>query len=193
MTSQNPRLNSVENTYQHLVREEADVLSFPVRTEEQLRRMLENMAATPAGSEAIIEMAGQIVDKKLARRKLQMHKPALAGRYFKARLGNLEHEAFAVMFLDSTHHVLGFEVLFRGTIDKAAIYPREVVKEALRYNASGVVLGHNHPSGNSQPSADDLHLTQKLKEALAVMQITTVDHVIVGFGEPYSMHANSQL
>ncbi|MCY1366184.1 hypothetical protein D9M69_530660 [compost metagenome] len=86
---------------------------------------------------------------------------------------------FAALFLDSQHRLLEYVELFRGTIDAAAVYPREVVKEALRLNTAAVIFSHNHPSGNPEPSQADKVLTQRLKEALALVDVRTLDHVIV--------------
>ncbi len=192
MQMQYSLLDAVDNT-QFEVNEPAEVLPFKAGANGSFQKTLETMACTSEGREAIIEMACQIVDDKLARPTKAISSPTDSGRYFKARMGTLEHEVFGVLFLNRRHQVLGFEVLFRGTIDGAPVYPREVVKEALRYNAAAVVFGHNHPSGDSDPSQSDLILTRKLKEALALVDIRILDHLIVGRGEPYSLAQNSQL
>lgn len=193
MTAQYPSFDNVDNTHQLSVNEPADVLLFQSKADATFVKALEAMADTPDGREAIIKMACQLIDEKLAKAKLKIRNPEHSSRYFKARLGDLEHEAFAAMFLDSQHQVLGFEVLFRGTVDHASIHPREVVKEALRHNAVYVVVGHNHPSGNTEPSSADLHITQKLKAALDLMNILLIDHLIVGRGHPYSLAENHQI
>ncbi len=95
-------------------------------------------------------------------------------------LQDLPHEVFAVLLLDSKHRVISFEELFRGTIDAAGVYPREVVKTVLAHNAAAVILVHNHPSGDPSPSQADIHLTQTLKNALSMVGTTTLDHFIVG-------------
>lgn len=192
MQMQYSLLDAVDYT-QFEVNEPAELLPFKAGAKGSFQKTLETMASTPEGREAIIDMACQIVDDKLARPTRKINSPDESRRYFKARMGTLEHEVFGVLFLDSRYHVLGFEVLSRGTINCATVYPREVVKEALRYNAVAVILGHNHPSGDSEPSTDDLILTKKLKEALAVVDIQTLDHLIVGRGDPYSLAENSQL
>lgn len=113
--------------------------------------------------------------------------PHAAGRYFSQRLRGYGHEVFAVMFLDSRHRSLGFEELFRGTLDCTEVHPREVVRRALSYNAAAVIVGHNHPSGCSEPSSADRAITQKLKDALALVDIRLLDHFVVGDGLPVSM------
>ncbi|MFB2962850.1 DNA repair protein RadC [Aeromonas jandaei] len=95
-------------------------------------------------------------------------------------LQNREHEVFGVLFLDSQHRVLAFEELFRGTLDSASIYPREVVKRALLLNSGAVIAVHNHPSGDPEPSHSDRVFTQALKEALALVDVRLLDHLVVG-------------
>ncbi len=92
-------------------------------------------------------------------------------------------EIFCCLFLDTRHRVLAFEELFRGTLDGAAVYPREVVKKALAHNAAAVILAHNHPSGVAEPSRADEALTQRLKDALALVDIQVLDHLVVGDGD----------
>ncbi|MEG2391340.1 MAG: DNA repair protein RadC, partial [Pseudomonas sp.] len=97
------------------------------------------------------------------------------------------HEVFGCLFLDSKHQVLTFEALFRGSIDNTSVHPREVVKRSLANNAAAVILCHNHPSGNSDPSQADQLLTKRLQKALDLIDVRVLDHFIVGEGEPLSM------
>jgi len=92
----------------------------------------------------------------------------------------LEHEVFCCCFLDNRHRVIAFEEMFRGTVDGTSVHPREVVKRALAHNAVALVLAHNHPSGVSDPSAADELITRRLKEALALVDIRLLDHIVVG-------------
>ena len=96
------------------------------------------------------------------------------------KLSQLEHEVFSILFLDNKHGVIKYEEMFRGTVDSASVHPREVVKEALAYNACAVVLAHNHPSGNAEPSRADIAITAKLKDALELIDVKVLDHLIVG-------------
>jgi len=100
--------------------------------------------------------------------------------YVKLQLAEYEHEVFAILFLDQRHHVIAFEELFRGTIDGASVYPREVVKEAIRHNAAAVIFAHNHPSGVAEPSLSDEKITTRLKSALELIDVRVLDHLIVG-------------
>jgi DNA repair protein RadC len=120
-------------------------------------------------------------------RESAMDSPHTVRRYLKSMLRHEASEVFGCLFLDSKHRPLAFEILFRGTIDRASIYPREVVRRALLHNAAALILCHNHPSGHCEPSQDDVHLTQVLKRSLALIDVRVVDHVIVGDGEPLSM------
>ena len=95
-------------------------------------------------------------------------------------LGTRESEGFMVMFLDSQHKLIADEIMFEGTIDGAAVYPREVVKRALSHNAAAVILAHNHPSGKAEPSQADAHITKRLVDALSMVDIRTLDHILVG-------------
>src|SRR3546814_1819954 len=105
--------------------------------------------------------------------------PALVKEYLRNKLAGFEHEVFAVLFLDTRHRLIEYREMFHGTIDSASVYPREVVKEALRLNAAAVILSHNHPSGNPEPSQADRVLTQRPKDALAIVEIRTLVHVMV--------------
>ncbi|MDR6694024.1 DNA repair protein RadC [Stenotrophomonas sp. 1337] len=103
-----------------------------------------------------------------------------AKSYLCAKLGDLEREVFAVLLLDTKLRLIEYAELFHGTIDSARVYTREVVKAALRVNAAAVVLGHNHPSGDPKPSSEDRKITQQVKDALKLIDVRIVDHLVVG-------------
>ena len=113
--------------------------------------------------------------------------PAAAGRYFAQRLRRLGHEVFAVLFLDTRHRALAFEELFRGSIDGAEVHPRIIVQRALAHGAAAAIIGHNHPSGNPEPSAADRAVTARIKQALALVDVRLLDHFVIGDGPPTSM------
>ena len=108
-----------------------------------------------------------------------MTSPKAARDYLTMRLGAREHEVFTILFLDSRHRLIDCLELFRGTIDGASVHPREVVKEALKRNAAAVILSHNHPSGVAEPSQADEIITTRLRDALALVDIRVLDHLIV--------------
>ena len=99
----------------------------------------------------------------------------------------LPHEVFACLFLDTRHRVIAFEELFRGTLDGAEVHPREVVQRCLAHHAAAVILGHNHPSGCTEPSAADRAVTARLRQALGLVEVRLLDHFIVGDGPACSM------
>lgn len=137
---------------------------------------------------ATIELARRSLREKLADLPA-ITSPEDSADYLTARLRHLPYEVFACLFLDSRHRVLGYEELFRGTLDGASVYPREVVRACLRYHAGAVILAHNHPSGAAEPSQADCEITRVLVDALALMDIRVLDHLVIGQGAPVSMAA----
>lgn len=113
--------------------------------------------------------------------------PAATRRYLQARLRHYPYEVFSCLFLDNRHRVLHYEELFRGTIDGASVHPREVVKRSLELNAAALILAHNHPSGIAEPSQADRQITGHLKQALALVDIRVLDHIVIGEGDPLSL------
>ena len=121
-----------------------------------------------------------------ARSRCDIDRPAAVFDYLRLRLSALEHEVFAVLYLDAQNRLIAYEELFRGTVSQTAVYPREIVKRALAHNASAVVLAHNHPSGLAEPSSADRLLTDSLKRALQFVGTTVLDHIIVAGPRRYS-------
>ena len=113
--------------------------------------------------------------------------PADSASYLKARLRDYPYEVFAVLYLDTRHRPIACEELFRGSIDGASIYPREVVRRALAHNAAAMIFAHNHPSGIAEPSEADRLITRRLQDALALVEVRVLDHLIVGDGAPVSL------
>jgi len=107
--------------------------------------------------------------------------PKATRDYLSLKLGSLEREVFAVIFLDKRHRLISYQEMFQGTIDGASVHPREVVKEALKQNAAAVILAHPHPSGVAEPSQADEFITQRLKDALSLVDIRVLDHLLGGF------------
>ena len=135
---------------------------------------------TPA-QQSVITEALNLVQERAATEGEFMTNPAQTFDYFRLfYAGKQEREHFALMLLDSQHKVLECNVIFSGTIDGASIYPREIVKAALYANAAAVILAHNHPSGQPEPSAADKRITERIKSALALVDIRVLDHIIVG-------------
>ena len=109
-----------------------------------------------------------------------MVEPQIAKDFLRLNMQHLEHEEFWVLFLDNQHRLITSESMFRGTIDGASVYPREVAKRCLFYNAAAVIFAHNHPSGLAEPSQADKAITVKLTEALKLLDIRVLDHFIIG-------------
>lgn len=134
---------------------------------------------------AALEIGRRHLEARLARGE-PLQSPADTRAYLQACLRDRPYEVFGCLFLDNRHRVLAFEELFRGTLNGTAVYPREVLKRALALNAAAVILVHNHPSGLAEPSRADEALTEALKEALALVDIRVLDHLVVGDGETVS-------
>lgn len=113
--------------------------------------------------------------------------PDAVRHYLTSRLRHVPHEVFACLFLDNQHRLITYEELFRGTIDGASVYPREVVKKVLLHNAAAVIFAHNHPSGVAEPSDSDERITHKLQQALQLVDVRVLDHFIVGDNDVLSM------
>ncbi|OYV39119.1 MAG: DNA repair protein [Thiomonas sp. 20-64-5] len=135
--------------------------------------------AATGSDDAVIARALAILDKRIRVVGDAMSSPQAVRDYLRLRLSGLEYEVFCIMFLYSQHRVIGFEEMFRGTLNQASVYPREVVKQALANNAAAVILAHNHPSGVAEPSRADQNLTEALKNALALVDVRVLDHFIV--------------
>ena len=128
----------------------------------------------------ILLQANKILESRAKYNTLMVDSPDIVKTLFQTRLCNYEHEVFAVAFLNNRHQLIEVVEMFSGTIDSASVYPREVVKAALKRNAAAVVLAHNHPSGIPTPSQADITITHRLKKALALIDVRVVDHIIVG-------------
>lgn len=145
-----------------------------------------NVVAITDPDDAVIEQAKAILDKRV-RRGPVLTDPKTVGDYLKLQLQGHEREHFAAVFLNAKHHLLAYEVLFTGTLDGSEVHPREIVKQALRHNASAVVIAHNHPSGDPTPSAADRTITLRIREALRTVDVRLLDHFVIGVGDAYSM------
>ena len=137
----------------------------------------------------IIEQALAILDMRMFQHGEALTSPRDSAAFLKLKLGGYQWEVFGCLFLDNRHRVLAFEEMFRGTLDGASVHPREVVRAALHHNAAAVVLSHNHPSGVAEPSAADRNITRQLRDALQLIGVRVLDHLVIGAGEPTSMAA----
>ena len=135
---------------------------------------------------AVRECCNRYMQEKLAPGRA-IGSPADSREFLLARLRDRPHEVFCCLFVDNRHRVLAFDELFRGTIDNTAVYPREVVKQALARNAAAVILAHNHPSGVAEPSDADRLITRRIRDALDLVDIRLLDHFVVGDGTCVSL------
>jgi DNA repair protein RadC len=146
---------------------------------------LQDGSSRPATPDEIITAARDRMSRRI-RRGTHLTSPKATRDFLTLKLGTLEREVFAVIFLDKRHRLISYQEMFQGTIDDASVHPREVVKEALKQNAAAVILAHPHPSGVAEPSQADELITQRLKEALSLVDIRVLDHIIVAGGDTTS-------
>jgi len=142
--------------------------------------------------QAVFELAQRALAEEM-KHGSAMNSPLKVRQYLQLELGSLPHETFVVLHLDAQNRLINCEELFRGTLTHTSVYPREVVKAALACNAAGVILAHNHPSGNPAPSHADRLMTQALQTALAVVEVRILDHVVVAGGKTYSFAEHGDL
>ncbi|MDH2434798.1 DNA repair protein RadC [Pokkaliibacter sp. MBI-7] len=133
-----------------------------------------------AEERAIIDQAKAILMGALREPGTAIHEPDAARDYLRLQLAAREREVFAVLFLDTRHRVISYDELFFGSLGETRVYPREVIKLALQRNAAAVIFAHNHPSGDASPSDADIAITRRLKEALALVDICVLDHMVIG-------------
>ncbi|MFT5083497.1 MAG: DNA repair protein RadC [Lentisphaeria bacterium] len=140
--------------------------------------------------QAVLEMSRRHLAEQL-QQGILLDSSRTVKNFLTAHLRHKRAEVFAALFLDSQHRLIAFEELFHGTLDAAAVYPREVIKSAISHNAAAVIFAHNHPSGVNEPSLADRAITQTLIKALDLIDIRTLDHLIVGEGDVFSFAENN--
>ncbi|MCD1125195.1 DNA repair protein RadC [Jinshanibacter sp. LJY008] len=131
----------------------------------------------------IISMALQLLEKQIKVRPYSFTSSTQTREYLRLQLEQLEREVFMVLYLDNQHRLISSDVTALGTINETSIYPREIIKGSLEFNAAAVILAHNHPSGLAEPSQADRSITNKLKEALSLVDVKVLDHFVIGHGE----------
>ena len=127
----------------------------------------------------LMELAQRMAKRRLRKGRL-VDKPDAVFNALKTLMMAYQHEIFGMLMLDNRHRIIEFKELFRGTIDSASVYPREIIKEVLTHNAAAVILVHNHPSGDPEPSVADRSITERIQKALSTIEVRLLDHVIVG-------------
>ncbi len=126
------------------------------------------------------ELVMRAIEEELTETPISFHSPKEVKSYVKLLLGGRQQEVFVALFLDAQHRLIAADELFHGTLTQTSVYPREVVKRALSHNAAAVIFSHNHPSGMESPSQADRLLTNALKDALRLVDVRVIDHLIVG-------------
>lgn len=142
-----------------------------------------NYLAAPG--DRVIAAARQVVERSVSK-GMKLTTPNRVREFLWLKLAGYDHEVFGAIFLDTQHRVIEFSELFHGTLDSASVYPREVVKAALHHNAGAVIFTHNHPSGEPDPSDADRRITQRLQEALGLIEVRVLDHIVVGGSDSVS-------
>ncbi len=142
--------------------------------------------------QAVLELAKRSISEELQINST-LSSPQAVKQFLQLQIGHKQYESFTVLFLDVKNRLISAQELFRGSLSHASVYPREVVKTALGYNAASLILAHNHPSGSTEPSQADLSLTQTLKSALALVDIRVLDHFIVANNQIYSFAEHGQI
>lgn len=159
---------------------------------ERMARLPGMGTARRAALLAALELGRRYLAEPLER-GLPLDSPDKAGQLLTARLRGLPYEVFVGLFLDNKHRLIAYETLFQGTLDAAAVYPREVVRRAMELNAAALILAHNHPSGVAEPSQSDHAITRRLVEALALIEVRVLDHLVIGDGGWVSLASRGAL
>ncbi|WP_307941979.1 JAB domain-containing protein [Pseudomonas mosselii] len=144
------------------------------------------VSALSVAEERLVRRAITVLEKRLFQRGPKMFTPLVTKEYLQLQLAGRKNEGFGVMFLDNCTRLLAFEVMFEGTINATTVPPRRVLQRCLEINSAAVILAHNHPSGNVQPSEADRAITRTLKQLLSQVDVQLLDHIIVGSGEALS-------
>lgn len=150
-------------------------------------------ALVPANDDDIIRNALNILTRRLRTPGALMSSPADTKAFLRLHIGALEHEVFSCLFMDTKNRLIDYSELFRGTLTHTSVYPREIVKVAINHNAAAVIFAHNHPSGEKEPSNADRLLTTTLKQALAMIDVRVLDHIIVAGTDTYSFAEHGDL
>ena len=147
-----------------------------------------NAGHDPASTAAEVAYAEAIIERHLRHTGVREGRATLSTstackRYVQAKIGNAERELFAVLFMDTRHRLIAFDVLFMGSVDRAMVYPREVIKASLKHNANAILLAHNHPSGTPEPSGSDVQITSRIQMLCQEIDVRLLDHIVVAGAE----------
>lgn len=157
-----------------------------MKIENEVAGVYNARSSTESQDNQIIQDAIKILDSRI-KNKDTLTDPDATKKFLRLKLQDYKSEVFVGLFLDNRHRVIEYRELFFGTIDGASVHPREVVRAVIETNAAAVIFAHNHPSGVSDPSKADIKITEKLKDALALIDVRVLDHIIIGEGKPTSL------
>lgn len=168
------------------------------KTEDSAEYVVSPLSKTPSKDgamteDAIIQTALNILASRLKKPGIQLSSPEAVKDYLTLQLAEKEEEHFTVLFLDVKNRLIAYENMFNGTLTQAAVYPREIAKTALKHNACSVIVAHNHPSGESEPSLADKQLTSAIKKSLETVGVRTLDHIVVAGMKTYSFAEHGEI
>jgi DNA repair protein RadC len=170
------------------------MIETAIRTETTPEYCVSTDAIISRDEDAIIKRAIEIMYTRMgAPHGDVLTSPEATRDFLRINLAEKKSEVFACLFLDNRHRVIEYKELFYGTIDGASVHPREVVRRVIETNAAAVIFAHNHPSGMAEPSPADIRITQRLKEALALIDVRVLDHIIIGGMDDYTSFAERGL
>ena len=178
-----------------------------LREHDGLYHLLNKIRKAPIGKDSIASGIGPVkqgelqaileLNERYLQARLEKHNVLNSSNsvknFLRLKLGEEQRELFAVIFLDVRNRLQSFDVLFHGTTSQAEVHPKEIARQALAYNSTSVILAHNHPSGSTDPSSADMVITRRLSEALKLLDIKVLDHVIVSANGSYSFAENNQM
>ena len=179
--------DSAPESYKLMMVKSSDTLG------EGVFKVIEMLTDFSEEERAVIVKAIHIIQSKAMLNPILMTSSGAAGRFCQVQIGAAASELFGVLFLDTQHRLISFDIMFRGTIDAASVYPRDVVTAALKHNAKSVIFTHNHPSGTLEQSRADVQITNRLKSALELVDINVLDHFIVSTAGHMSFAAEGLL
>lgn len=145
-----------------------------------MRQQAIQLVTSQQNDDAIIQEALGILSRRMHTGETTIGSPADAKNFVKLKMAGFPDEKFLVLFLNTRHRVVHSEILFHGTVNQSAVHPRVIIREALKWNASAVILAHNHPSGDPTPSQSDRHITDRIRDGLGMLDIRVLDHLVVG-------------
>lgn len=161
-----------------------------MRDQPRINAVISFSEAGDDADDKIIQQALAILERRMLREAFKASSPQVIKQYLVMKMARLDHEVFCVLWLDVKNRILDYEEMFRGTLTHCAVYPREIVRSAMRNNAAAAIIAHVHPSGEPDPSDADRHLTKAIRDALSLVEVRLLDHIIVANVKTFSFAEN---